>query len=86
MNDLPDHALRREFLSGIERLKDKIFKNAEPKQYEGEPLYGGSVVSMIETFVDSMNNGAIPNIKSAWEQIAEDEGAFAYNRALEKYN
>lgn len=30
--------------------------------------------------------GAIPNIKTAWEHIADDEGAFAYNRAIEKYN
>lgn len=29
-----------------------------------------------------MNHGAIPKIKTAWEQIAQDEGAYAYNRAL----
>ena len=38
--------------------------------------------SMIEAFVEAINDGGVPHIKSAWQQVAEDEGAFAYNRAL----
>ena len=33
-----------------------------------------------------MNNGSFPTIKTAWEHISDDEGAFAYNRALEQYH
>jgi hypothetical protein len=29
-----------------------------------------------------MNSGALPKIKTAWEHIAEDQGAYGYNRAL----
>ena len=40
---------------------------------------------MIESYVDAFNSNKVPNIKTAWEQIAEDEGLAAYNRAIERY-
>ena len=50
------------------------------------PLYGSSIASMLQSYVESMNNGNFPTIKTAWQHISDDEGAFAYNRALENYN
>jgi hypothetical protein len=44
---LPDHALRKDFIDEVRQLKTKIFKNAEPKCYQGEPLIGGAMSSMI---------------------------------------
>lgn len=41
---------------------------------------------MIESYVNMMNDGAIPSIRTAWEQINEDEGAYAYDKALQKFN
>ena len=40
---------------------------------------------MIEAYVDAINNGAIPNIKTAWEQIADNEGDVAFSMAHQKY-
>lgn len=33
-----------------------------------------------------MNDGAIPSIRTAWDQINEDEGVYAYDKALERFN
>lgn len=33
-----------------------------------------------------MNKNGIPTIKTAWEHISEDEGVYAYNKALDVYN
>lgn len=41
---------------------------------------------MIESYVNMMNNGAIPSIHTAWEQINADEGAYAYDMALKKFH
>lgn len=30
-------------------------KEAGPKLYEGTPLYGNAIVSMLESYVDAMN-------------------------------
>jgi len=40
---------------------------------------------MIEAYVDAINNGAIPNIKTAWEQIADNEGDVAFSMAHKTY-
>ena len=37
---------------------------------------------MLETYVNTMNEGGIPNIQSAWESINDDEGGFAYEKAI----
>lgn len=35
MNNIPDHALRKEFVEGVNNLHAKILKNTFPKTYEG---------------------------------------------------
>jgi hypothetical protein len=40
---------------------------------------------MIQSYSEAFNSGNVPNIRSAWEQIAADEGNEAYNAALELY-
>jgi hypothetical protein len=47
--------LRREFIEEVKQLKIKIFKNAEPKRYQGEALLGNSMALMIEAFVAAIN-------------------------------
>lgn len=61
-------------------------KQAGPKIYDNTPLYGSSITLMLENYIESINSNGFPTIKTAWEQISDDEGAFAYNRALQVYN
>ena len=37
---------------------------------------------MLESYVNTMNNGGIPNIQTAWESINDDEGVYAYQQAV----
>lgn len=41
---------------------------------------------MIESYVKSMNGSGFPTIKTAWEDISENEGVTAYNYAIDTYN
>ena len=54
--------------------------------YQENPLFGGAIASMIESYVNMMNSGGIPSIHTAWEQINEDEGVYAYEQALQRFN
>lgn len=45
-------------------------KEAGPKTYEGTALYGSSIASMIESYVETMNRNGFPTIKTAWEHIS----------------
>jgi hypothetical protein len=45
-------------------------KEAGPKFYEGKPLYGSSIASMVLSYVDAINSDRFPTIKTAWEHIS----------------
>ena len=53
--------------------------------YEGKPLYGNDMACMIEAYAQAINDGKIPSIKSAWEQIVDNEGDLAFSAAHQKY-
>jgi hypothetical protein len=69
----------------VNTLRNKIIDNTGPKIYGGADITGYGMSVMIQNYVDAFNSGGVPNIKSAWEQIAADEGNEAYNKALEAY-
>lgn len=47
LNELPDFSLRPEFTRGINELREKIMANTGPKIYEGKPIDGYGMASMI---------------------------------------
>lgn len=85
LDTIPDHALRREFIETIGTLREKLIRGCGPKTFGGEPVNGPVMVDLLESFAESFNSGKVPSIRSAWQQIAEDEGAAAFNAAVEKY-
>lgn len=55
-------------------LRNKIIENTGPKIYAGKEINGYGMSVMIEQYVEAFNNGGVPNITSAWQQISRDEG------------
>jgi hypothetical protein len=53
-------------------LREKILNSTAPKTFEGQVITGPAIASIIETYVEAFNSESVPNIKSAWQQIAED--------------
>jgi len=50
------------------KLKDIIFKEAQPKKINGKRLNGPSLAKFMEVIIDSINKGAIPDISNAYIQ------------------
>lgn len=72
-------------MDGVNHLRNKINDNTGPKVYGGKEITGPGMSIMIQSYVDAFNDGSVPNIRSAWEQIAADEGNEAYQNALDVY-
>lgn len=49
--------------------------------FEGKQLFGNDMACMIEAYAQSINEGKIPSIKTAWEQIVDNEGDLAFSAA-----
>jgi hypothetical protein len=44
--------------------------NTGPKTFQNKEITGSNMAVMIQSYVDAFNNGNVPNIKSAWQQIS----------------
>lgn len=51
----------------------------------GKVLNGDMYMSLVKNFINSINNGAVPNIENAWSYVCKDECYKAYNLALDIY-
>ena len=86
MDKLSSNKLRKEFTQQLNVLRDKILTKCTPKTLNGVPLNSRMFCSMIEKYIDAINNGGVPTISTAWEYVLESECINAYNEAIEIYN
>ncbi len=77
--------LRPEFVDQMNTLKKKVLNKVKPKIINGKKLNGEMFFNLMNTYVTSINNGAVPNIENAWTYLCKSECEKAINEALENY-
>eukprot|EP00002_Diphylleia_rotans_P005218 TRINITY_DN14330_c0_g1_i1.p1 TRINITY_DN14330_c0_g1~~TRINITY_DN14330_c0_g1_i1.p1 ORF type:complete len:721 (+),score=146.17 TRINITY_DN14330_c0_g1_i1:51-2213(+) len=70
MSEMPLSSLRPEFLHQLEEFKRTTMRQLRPKMINGQELNGSMLVTMAQSFVEAINQGAVPTIMSAWENVA----------------
>jgi len=73
LNSLNLKELRPEFVKQFKILKDKIFKECPMKQMHGKPVSGFMLAHLLEQYVKAINEGAVPNISTAWDNVMNYE-------------
>jgi hypothetical protein len=59
--------LRPEFQAGLDELTRFIFERTRPKQVAGTIMTGPVLAGITQSFLDAINNGAVPTISSSWQ-------------------
>lgn len=59
--------LRPEFRSGLDALTKFVFERTRPKQVGATIMTGPVLVGIIESYLEALNNGAVPSISSSWQ-------------------
>ncbi|XP_044496441.1 guanylate-binding protein 3-like [Mangifera indica] len=77
--------LRPEFRAGLEALTKFVFERTRPKQLGATVMTGPVLVGITESYLDALNNGAVPTISSSWQSVEEAECRKAYDSAKEFY-
>ncbi|WOK99270.1 guanylate-binding protein 3 [Canna indica] len=77
--------LRPEFRSGLDALVKYIFERSRPKQVGSTVMTGPILAGLTQSFLDAINNGAVPTISSSWQSVEETECRKAYDHAAEIY-
>ena len=81
--DLTD--LRPEFVEQVLELRKKIIYKATPKQINGKLVNGEILSSLLKSYVEAINQGAVPNIENAWVNICRNECFKWANESLKMY-
>ncbi|KAL9236808.1 hypothetical protein vseg_011434 [Gypsophila vaccaria] len=79
-----DH-LRPEFRSGLDALTRFVFERTRPKQVGATVMNGPMLAGITQSFLDALNQGAVPTITSSWQSVEEAECRRACDLATEEY-
>lgn len=77
--------LRPDFVEQVLMLRKKLMTKARVKSLNGKPLSGSMLVGLLQSYVTSINEGAVPNIENAWTYICKAQCTAALNAAIEEY-
>ena len=74
LNCLENEKIRPEFLEQIEILREKIFMNVKPKNFEGKKFFSGeNFFFFVENVVECVNDGNVPVIENCWNYVINIE-------------
>ncbi|KAJ6769899.1 GUANYLATE BINDING PROTEIN [Salix purpurea] len=85
MDQISLDKLRPEFRAGLDALTKYVFERTRPKQIGATVMTGPVLVGITESYLEALNNGAVPTISSSWQSVEEAECRRAYDTATEVY-
>ena len=62
-----------------------MFDECPLKEMYGKSLSGKVLAGLVESYVEAINKGAVPNINTAWEGVVEEERMRYYELAESEY-
>mmetsp|Transcript_2311 Transcript_2311/g.4499 ORF Transcript_2311/g.4499 Transcript_2311/m.4499 type:complete len:674 (-) Transcript_2311:1577-3598(-) len=85
LSSLPREELRPEFVEQLDGVISLIREKTNVKRMQGQALNGPALAKFVETCLDSINAGAVPDIKKSFQYIAEQTYMEIAQRAEKLY-
>ncbi|XP_072830122.1 guanylate-binding protein 7-like isoform X2 [Vicugna pacos] len=87
IEDVPDDQLDGSFQMQCKAFCSYVFTHAKPKTLgEGITVTGGGLGTLVMTYVDTINSGAVPCLENAVMTLAERENSAAVEKAAAHYS
>ena len=77
--------MRPEFSQQFKLFKSKVMTECPPKMMNSKPVNGRMLSSLVEQYIKAINEGAVPNISTAWENVVDTEVRRMYEAAMKLY-
>ena len=85
LNTLGNNQLKENFKLEIKNLVNYIGINIKPKLLQGSYLNGKMFVNLIKTYIKALNSENLPNIKSSWKIVVDNQVNDIQEKAFNKY-
>ena len=73
LQNIPDNELRKEFVQQSNIFRNKVKKKIKPKTFKKRLISGAMLIELIQSILDSINNGSIPVIENSWRYMIQKE-------------
>ena len=84
--NLSDENIRPEFITQSNHLRQMIYAKVKPKNFGGKILSGEMLIELVESIINSINDGAIPVIENSWKYITNNECIKNIKMLVETYS
>jgi hypothetical protein len=85
IDKLPKSELRNEFMEQMDELVKRIYLSVRPKQIQGSYLNGRMYLDLVKMYVNSLNNNSIPDVKTSWKIIIDQQMEKLYDKSFNFY-
>lgn len=82
LEEMEETDLRQDFLEQVVQLRKKVLHGVKPKLLNGKQLNPNMFITLAESYVSSINKGAVPNIENAWTYICQNEAKKSLEKAI----
>ena len=65
--------MRPEFVQQVMKLRNNIKNGIKVKTIQNQKLNGDMYCSVVGSYVNAINEGAVPNIESAWKYMCQEQ-------------
>lgn len=85
LSNLSLENLRGEFVEGILGLKNSLLHSAKVKKINQCAVNGEVLSDMLASYIDTMNEGAVPNIENTWFYVTQKQAGELMAKSIDKY-
>ena len=85
LSNLKLENLRGEFVEGILGLKNSLLHSAKVKKINQCAVNGEVLSDMLASYIDTMNEGAVPNIENTWFYVTQKQAGELMAKSIDKY-
>ena len=86
VDSLPISTLRKRFREELSALKEHLFENLTPKTLGTDVLRGRAFAEVAQEFCRTFNDGAIPTVSTAWDNVSRLESEAALEDAISSFD
>lgn len=86
LENADESLFRGEFLDGVKSLRNRVSHSVKPKTLNNKPLNPSMYITLAQSYVAAINEGAVPNIENAWHYICQNECKKALEESIAKFN
>lgn len=77
--------LRPEYRDQLDVLKQYIYRHVTLKKINNQALNGSMLVELTKQYIAAINDGGVPTISTAWENVVQQESQKALGSAIKLY-